>query len=185
MDRVHNIGSVRKDPTEGGGIFCNGPHCLRDSLLPEEVCVNGLAGHIRHCATRAGINFVGNGRQRFGNRLPAGAHTEDLCGITREVVEHFLKGTDMLKDEANRHLRENVPRIQFECLHGCTSGLDCTDDTTKVTIRNSNRTAVQVIDKPKTLRRRRVAQALCMDWCLCSHFFTPSNTKRRRVRSSS
>ena len=185
MNRIHNVGRVRQRTAKCGCILANCSHRFGDSLLPVEVGIHCLSSHVGHCTARAGIILVGDGRQRFGDRLPAGAHTEDLSGITREVVKHILEGIDMIKDEANSHLREEIDRISLQLEHSGASGLNRRDDTAEVTVRNGNSAAVDIIDNPEALRRRRVTQALCMDWCLGGHFFTPSNTKRRRVRSSS
>ena len=145
----------------------------------------GFTVHVGEVARSCIFQLFSNGCEGAGDGIPAGAHAVHLPGVAGQLVDPGFERIHVLHDPFDDRACDATDRIQHQIaglLNESPRGINEVGDIARAQILGS---IVESVKDGQALCRGGVVDTPSVFGGFGTHFLTPSNRKRRSVRSSS
>ena len=182
VDRVRDLGQRFAESTRRLG------HAVDravDDGLTLLVGAYGFTVHVGEVARSCIFQLFSNGCEGAGDGIPAGAHAVHLPGVAGQLVDPGFERIHVLHDPFDDRACDATDRIQHQIaglLNEPPRGINEVCDIARAQILGS---IVESVKDGQALCRGGVVDTPSVFGGFGTHFLTPSNRKRRSVRSSS
>ena len=145
----------------------------------------GFAVHVGKVTLSCALQLFGNGCEGARDGIPAGTHAVHLPGVAGQLVDPGFERIHVLHDPFDDRASDATDRIQHQIadlLNESLRGINEVGDIARAQILGS---IVESVEDGQALCRGGVVDTPSVFGGFGTHFLTPSNRKRRSVRSSS